>query len=335
VRSSGQIVIITNRKDPHSDVIVRKLAAAGHPVVRLNTDDIPGDVLLDVCFGAETWSGRLRLANGRVIELREVRSVLVRRPQPYVFPDDLDPLEKAFANEETKHAFAGLWGALDCHWVSRPESIRAAGWKPEQLQRAARLGFAVPRTIISTDPAAVRDFYAACAGKVVVKSMSGPAALAAAAHSGVPVPPVDLSTRLVGKEDLGRLDGVRLSPCLLQEYIPKEVEIRATVVEDEVFAAEIHSQGSAESTVDFRRGGAAISCARTVLPAVVEELCVRLVRSYGLNFSALDIIRTPDGRFVFLENNPVGQFMFIERRVPELRITDALVGSLVRAGRSV
>jgi hypothetical protein len=43
---------------------------------------------------------------------------------------------------------------------------------------------------------------------------------------------------------------------------------------------------------------------------------------------------TPDGRYVFLESNPNGQFMWIEHRVPELRMTEALASCLIRGANS-
>jgi D-alanine-D-alanine ligase-like ATP-grasp enzyme len=59
-----------------------------------------------------------------------------------------------------------------------------------------------------------------------------------------------------------------------------------------------------------------------------------LVRSYHLNFSAIDLILTPDGRYVFLENNPNGQFMWVEKLVPELEMTAALASCLIRGANN-
>ena len=68
------------------------------------------------------------------------------------------------------------------------------------------------------------------------------------------------------------------------------------------------------------------SLSQQVAPAVVQVL----VSGYGLNFSAMDLIVTPDDRYVFLENNPNGQFIFVEEMVPELAMTDALAACLIR-----
>jgi D-alanine-D-alanine ligase-like ATP-grasp enzyme len=50
----------------------------------------------------------------------------------------------------------------------------------------------------------------------------------------------------------------------------------------------------------------------------------------GLNYGALDFIVTPEGRHVFLEVNPAGEFMWL-MRYPGLPIAEALADVL--AGR--
>jgi hypothetical protein len=42
-------------------------------------------------------------------------------------------------------------------------------------------------------------------------------------------------------------------------------------------------------------------------------MCRDLLTRLGLVFGCLDLIVTPDGRYVFLEINQMGQFLFIER----------------------
>ena len=125
------------------------------------------------------------------------------------------------------------------------------------------------------------------------------------------------------------------APCLFQEYVPKKLELRVTVIGDEIFAAEIHSQEHAETSVDWRNFDVDIPFRAVSLPPLVTERVLDFVKSYGLNFSAIDMIVTPDDRYVFIENNPNGQFIFVEDRVPELGMTDALAACLIRgAGKS-
>jgi glutathione synthase/RimK-type ligase-like ATP-grasp enzyme len=49
---------------------------------------------------------------------------------------------------------------------------------------------------------------------------------------------------------------------------------------------------------------------------------------FSLNYGAIDIILTPDGRHVFLELNPSGEFFWLER-APGLSISEAIADLLL------
>ncbi|WP_342775838.1 MvdC/MvdD family ATP grasp protein [Nonomuraea mesophila] len=334
----SQILIFTNTMDPHADVVIKKLNSWGHEPVRLNSDDLPDAAVIRTALRGPRWTGGFHMNAGeRVADLERVRSVWLRRPHPYGPSAALGPLERAFAVAELEQTMGGLLASLDCYWMSRPGDVRAASWKPEQLRRAARMGFEVPRTLITSDPEAARAFHAECGERMIFKSMTGPAALASVepTSEAVPAPPttLEMPTTMLGEAELAALDAVRLTPCLFQEYVDKDRELRVTVIGDEVFAAEIHSQARPETAVDLRHFEVDVPYRAARLPDEVARRCLEFVHSYGLTFGALDLILTPDGRHVFLENNPIGQFLYIEERVPELRMTDALAGCLVNAGR--
>jgi glutathione synthase/RimK-type ligase-like ATP-grasp enzyme len=44
----------------------------------------------------------------------------------------------------------------------------------------------------------------------------------------------------------------------------------------------------------------------------MERRCIALIERLGLNNGAIDLILTPDGRHVFLEVNPTGQWQWID-----------------------
>ena len=50
----------------------------------------------------------------------------------------------------------------------------------------------------------------------------------------------------------------------------------------------------------------------------------------GLRYGAVDLRRTPDGRYVFFEVNPAGQWLFVEERtgLPITERVAALLGAL-------
>jgi glutathione synthase/RimK-type ligase-like ATP-grasp enzyme len=53
----------------------------------------------------------------------------------------------------------------------------------------------------------------------------------------------------------------------------------------------------------------------------------------GLSYGAIDMILTPDGRYVFLEINPNGQYYWIEQ-MTGLPISDAVCDLLIAGDRN-
>lgn len=313
----------------------------GQQPIRLNTEEVPTGISTSLALSGKTggeWRGSIEiLSNGRVIDVDAVRSVWWRRPGPFDLPADLSEQEREFASAETHEALRGLWASLDCYWISYPKFIREAEFKVGQLQRAAGLDFEVPRTLITTDPDEVRAFYDACNGRVIYKVMSDPFLGAQKIAQDNPNHPPDtyrVVTTLMTEWELKQLESIRLVPCMFQEYVPKALELRVTIIGDEIFAAEIHSQADERTSIDWRYYDVDIPYRKATLPDYVAERCMAFVRSYQLNFSAMDLILTPEGRYVFIENNPAGQFTFVEHAVPELRMTQALAACLIRGANS-
>ena len=62
----------------------------------------------------------------------------------------------------------------------------------------------------------------------------------------------------------------------------------------------------------------------------MAELCQRLREKLGLIFGCIDLVVTPDGEYVFLEINEMGQFLFVEQATG-LPLLDAFSELLIQA----
>lgn len=297
-----------------------ELEERGEPATRFNTEDFPvrSGMVLSLCRGRVGGSIE---AGGRAVGLDEIRSVWYRRPaEPEPSKEVEDPDDRWFAAEESEEALFGLWRVLDCTWVSHPDALNAASYKPAQLLAASGVGLEVPRTLISNEPEEAAAFVDDLGGPAVIKPLRFGVVKETEDYEDVvftsPLREADLATGM---------EAVALCPCLLQEYVRKDVEVRATVIGREVFAAEIHSQVTPGAEHDWRRASAdEVPHMPHKLPAGVADRCLKLVERLGLNFGAIDLIRTPEGRYVFLEINPNGQWLWIEL-LTGLPITDSLV----------
>lgn len=320
-----RIVIVTDKFDPHTDLVIMELRNMGHQPVRLHPADFPLSAALTLTLDQQHWSGKLDLPKGPLY-LDEVKSIWWRRPEPHVIAADLPKAERAFARRETEHTFTGLWNIFDCYWMSFPPSIRRASNKIEQLQRASQLGFRVPQTLITNDPVQVQAFHERCGGQIIYKALAD--AIIDSGEEGSE-PHVIYTTRIT-QDQLDVLEAVRTAPCLFQELIPKRLELRVTIIGDDMFVCEIHSQEDERTSLDWRHYEVAIPYKKGSLPPEVMEKCFTLVKGYGLNYSAIDLILTPSGEYVFLENNPAGQCFFVQEYIPEFKMVEAVVSCLLR-----
>lgn len=330
-----RILIVTNRDDLHADLVAARISAEHGSPFRLDLDDYPADYEVALVFSGGRWEGTLgHLPTGDALNVSEVGAVWMRKKGAYRYPSGpLAGQEKAHADAETGHILLGLLHALDCYWMSHPDALRRSMWKVEQMQRAARMGFSVPDSLIANRRTSVDAFRGSAGDGIVFKSLSS-ASLAAEdvapeerIAAGVP------TTRITGAhEDI--LDAVAEMPSFFQHHVAKSHELRATVIGEKLFAARIHSQDDPRTATDWRDMSAEIRFEAETLPPEVERRCLDFVHSYGLTFGALDLIVTPDGDHVFLENNPVGQFLFVEQLVPELDMTGALAACLVAGARA-
>lgn len=326
-----RVLIVTHRDDLHADRVAERIAARDLPPFRLDLDRFPADYELDLHFRAPAWTGHLRhRPSGDTLPLDAIGAVWTRKRADFAFSDDgLGPQERAYAIEETEHALNGmLHGLHDVYWMNHPLAVRGACWKGEQLARAARLGFDVPDTLITGRAASAIAFHAAAADGIVFKCMAS-TALGADRVAGEHRVRGGLGTTRVGAAEAALLDAVSEPPCLFQHHVAKRHELRVTVIGDAVFAARIHSQDDPRTALDYRDFSAPIRYEAETLDPALERRCRDFVHGYGLQYGAIDLIVAPDGRHVFLENNPGGQFLFVEQLVPALRMLDAVADRLV------
>jgi glutathione synthase/RimK-type ligase-like ATP-grasp enzyme len=107
----------------------------------------------------------------------------------------------------------------------------------------------------------------------------------------------------------------RFLPTLFQRQIPKQYEIRTFYLDGACHSMAIFSQGDKQTELDYRRYNHSRmnQMVPFALPAEQEAAAGRLMKDLEMNSGSLDIIRDTDGRYVFLEVNPVGQFGMVSR----------------------
>ena len=309
------ILIVSHADDEHAIGVLRALERSQHPVALLDTAKFPASASLTQRF--ENDRQQLEFcADGQRIDLNCCRAGWWRRPQPYTLHDGLDSEVAAFTYAECHEAISGLWSALDLRWINPLERDETAHHKPYQLAMAAKIGLPIPRTVITNDPDTARRFIAECgAAPTIYKTF-------------LASEQCWRETRVVKPEELTMLDSVRLAPVIFQEYIPAAADLRVTVVGEQIFAAAICVAPEGYS-VDYRMDMNGAHFAPTQLSDETQEKLLAFMRVLGLVYGAVDFRRTIDGREVFLEVNPAGEWLFVEERT-EQPITEAMAALLVQ-----
>ena len=170
------------------------------------------------------------------------------------------------------------------------------------------MGLDGPRTLVTNVPLSVRRFYHNCAGRVIVKAVAKGAIDPNNAHHFGDERFVYTSP--LTPEDLDELDGVRVCAHLFQERIDKVMDLRVVVIGHRVFTVGIHSS-HAHTALDWRIDYSTLTYTVEYLPSEIEQKVFALVQAFDLQFSSMDFILTPEGKYVFIEANPNGQFLWL------------------------
>lgn len=314
------ILIVTNERDLTSDYVVLELRRRSLPFQRLNSERVAeARVSFDPKRGEDAWIVEL---DGAAIDFAGVRAAYFRRPGTPSAPEVVkQSAARRYCEVEWGAALSSALNSLGERWLNSPLAILAAENKPRQLSIASGLGFAVPDTLVTNDLRQAQCFLSEGA------SVAKPLREALLEEDGEQR--VIFTSRL---ETLSGIDDARVAaaPVIFQREIQKRSDIRATVVGDAVYTAEILSQEHNETKTDWRRGSRPDLAHRPhELTDDLRGKCVCLVRMLGLRFGAVDLILDQDGRYWFLEVNPNGQWAWIENRTG-LPLTRAIVDELER-----
>ena len=184
------------------------------------------------------------------------------------------------------------------------------GSKPYQASLIQEFGFAVPATLLTTDPAAVLEFWEQH-GTVVYKSISGVRSIVAQLSS----------SRLTD------LEKVRWCPTQFQQHI-RGTDYRVHVVGDDIFPCEVLSTAD-----DYRYAPDTVGRRACALPEDVVGKCRTMATALGLIVAGIDLRRNPEGEWYCFEVNPSPAFTYYQQATGQ-PIADAIAALLIKGDPS-
>jgi len=163
------ILLVTMSLDPHTDLVIDSLREIGALFFRYNTD-LSDQYAIEVSLDGGTLLNR---KNNKVVQLETVRSVWVRRR---TVPNSLKDVVAGYTQyleEQWKLFTEIILSAInkEALWVNHPLSYEVAKNKLYQLKIAKEVGFSIPSTCITNDPATLSRLVGQ-QGKVLYKPVS-------------------------------------------------------------------------------------------------------------------------------------------------------------------
>lgn len=325
--TSPAALLVTHSADHFTiDRVAAAVERRGLRAFRLDTDLFPTVVRITHRHDGKAASTTFHAPHGS-LDAADVAAVWMRRVFVPRLPADVDPQFREWCERQASTGLRAALGAVrGARFVNDPGRERDASNKIEQLAAAAEEGLATPRTIVTNDPDEVRAAHRLWNGAMVTKLLS-------ALTTEMGAPSAAVYTSPVGEEDLADLDGLRLGPMIFQERVEKARELRVACVGERLFAGAIDASRTEAGRLDWRRSTAAECEWRPgALPDDVGRRLVAVARRLGLVFGAADFIVTPDGRHVFLEINPAGEWGMLERDLG-LPISEAIADELAKGAK--
>lgn len=296
------VLILSSMYDFSTDLVVQRLENNGDVFIRLNKEQ-----LSDYEIFFDPINTILRVKGEYVdVETSNVKSVWFRQP---VFlrntPGRSIDINEQLSLSQWNAFLRGLMVFDKAYWMNWPQATYAAESKPYQLMIAKKIGFSVPQTIISNS----LGFDRLPSKNFIIKSMDT-----------VLLKENDdcyfTYTSKANPEDF-TLDKTKQAPITFQEYIEDKLDIRVTIVGSKVYAVAIKSNGNAISD-DWRTlKKEDLEYVDIELPVRIKKLCIEYVKLLGLNYGAIDFIKTKD-EYIFIEINPTGEWGWLSNDKREI-----------------
>ncbi|BAZ54037.1 RimK domain-containing protein ATP-grasp [Nostoc sp. NIES-4103] len=318
------VLLITHSDDFFTiDRVAEALSKKGAQPFRLDTDMFPLEVQLTAQFDKSKSYHTIEY-NNQLISTEQVQAVWMRRIWEPKLGAELAPQFRQACVSESRATLDGFWDSLkDARWVDHLDRIEAAQNKLRQLRVASEVGFVIPKTLVTNKAEAAREFFQQVNGKMVSKLLT------ALSYSMQANSSFFLYTSTVKEEDLQDAESLRYCPMVFQEQIPKHLELRVVYVNGKVFVGALDAGVYAASQADWRKPGVDVGgWLHHELPDEVVRRLQVFMGKFGLSFGSLDFILTPSGEYVFLENNPVGEWGMIEKEL-DLPIASAIADALL------
>lgn len=308
------ILILSTHAETSTDRVIDWLIHYNANFLRLNDNDHFSTAYSNIYLSnSHSTSWKLKDLNGNDIDLESINTVWFRKWGFFNTTLSSRKIKEKFADYE------GLSGGLMAeyssylklilnklkgkNWLTNPSILEFT--KLEILIKAKSQGLNIPETLITNSREEASKFMESYDG-IITKSQRD--SFEVRDQDGV----FDMFTHIVDQQNLQKLPEF-FFPSMIQQMIEKEIEVRVFYILGKCYSMAIYSQQDEKTKVDFRVYNYKLPNRYVpyALPKDIEIKIDSLMTDLQLNCGSLDFIKSRDGKFFFLEINPVGQYGFV------------------------
>lgn len=296
------LYIISEKDDITTDYVIEWLISAEVEYTRMNTD-----MFTSLTFFLSSEKNGVKLM-GKMIKPEDI--IIHRRGKVNLIPTGIkQPQVYQYIKKESDSVIKSLEFYLK-EKISYIGSFYSENQnlKLTNLYHAQKVGFKIPKTIITGEKNELLNFFAS-EEKIITKTIRFPVniELEKISHRSS-------KTFLVKKHHIKYLSDM-FSPIFIQKYIEKIYEIRVFVFESLFFPMAIFSQSNKKTKIDYRNYDTEYPnrCVPVKLLPKINTQIKDFLKITRINSGSIDIIVTPKNEYVFLEINPQGQIDWVSK----------------------
>lgn len=225
--------------------------------------------------------------------------------------DNVDKINNWLLHEKLFEENTAILDSINYLFKRRPSISHVSDIdisKIEQLEVANSVGLLVPDTLLSNDFSTIINFLND--QKCITKSLSN--VKIRLSYSSDWNINMHLTTASVDSNDITK--SKKGLPVLFQQYIDKKYELRIFYLKGQFFSMAIFSQQNEKTKLDYRNYDKD-KTNRNVpykLPNEIERKLDAFMKAINMNCGSIDMIYTPEGKYIFLEVNSIGQYQWLE-----------------------
>ena len=291
-----EYLILSSTIDYSTDYICIELEKRGYAYLRLNRDVFSE---YKIIYSIEDRTMRVQdKTEDYVIDGNTLRAIYFRAPV-FVRNGKTYPLEKQLYRSQWSSFLRNLIVFERAVWINHPVATYRAENKMFQLKKASEIGFSIPRTWIANSvPAELQN------NEYIVKALDTPLFY-------------EKNDELFTYSSIIEIDELKSAsledaPVIMQELLRNKIDIRVTVVGNDIYPVQILANGSGIEG-DWRRlSKDELSYIPITLPDRIQEKIRAIMKTLDLKFAGIDLA-VVGNQYYFIEVNPTGEWGWLVR----------------------